>query len=145
MRESTTDEDLLLSLLERSREPWLRRDIGAIIDEAIGAGFGYRTRAPRLPYSEQPGGRERLTAWYDSLDYIRLTPGDTAVLVDGDVAVVHGFFTEDFQHKGGEPQSVTVRFSNTAVKRDGHWVFVWAHRDATPFDDAGRYAPRADP
>lgn len=143
MDESISDEQQLLALLERSREPWIRADLGAIMDRAIGAGFGYRTRAARLPWAEQTDGRGRLQAWYDSLEYIRLIPGDTNVLVDGDVAIVYGTFTEEFQHKGGDPQIITVRFSNTAARRDGEWVFVWAHRDATPFDHEGRYVRRS--
>ena len=81
MSVAPTDEELLLALLERSRQPW----------------------------------------------------------IDGDVAIACGFFTEEFCHKGGEPQVVEVRFSNTAARRDGEWVFVWARCDATPFDHTGRY------
>ena len=141
--EHMTDEAQLLALLEQSRQPWIDGDIDAIIERSIGAGFGYRTRAARLPWAERDDGRERLIAWYDSLEHMRLTPGETNVLVDGDVAIVYGFFTEEFQHKGGEPQVITVRFSNTAARRDGEWRIVWAHRDATPFDDAGRYTARS--
>lgn len=136
---SRTVEEELFALLERSRQPWIDGDVDAIIDGSIGAGFGYRSRTARRPWAEQDGGRDRLVAWYESLEYIRMTPGDTEVVVDGDVAIVYGFFTEEFRHRGGEPQTVEVRFSNTAVRRDGEWVFVWAHRDATPFDDAGRF------
>ena len=139
MSVAPTDEELLLALLERSRQPWIDGDIDAIIDRSIGAGFGYRTRAARQPWAEQDGGRDRLMAWYESLEYIRMIPHDTDVLVDGDVAIVYGFFTEEFCHKGGAPQVVEVRFSNTAARRDGEWAFVWAHRDATPFDHTGRY------
>ena len=142
MSVAPTDEEQLLALLERSRDPWVRGDVDAIIERSIGTGFGYRTRAARLPWADQHEGRERLVAWYDSLEHMRLVPGETSVLVDGDVAIVHGSFTEQFCYKGGEPQEVTVRFSNTAARRDGEWVFIWAHRDATPFDDAGQYAPR---
>jgi hypothetical protein len=139
-----SDKELLMSLLERSRRPWVEGDIDGIISRTIGAGFGYRSQTARLPGSERSGGHERLIAWYDSLDYIRLIPGETAVLVDGDVAVVYGSFTEEFRHKGREPKKVRVRFSNTATKRDGEWIFIWAHRDATPFDEEGRYQPPSE-
>lgn len=139
--EAVNDEEQLLALLERSREPWVGGDVDSIIDRSIGTGFGYRSSAARGPWAERTDGRGRLQAWYDSLEYIRLIPGDTNVFVDEDVAIVYGSFTEEFCHKGSVPRSVTVRFSNTAARRDGEWVFVWAHRDATPFDGAGRYIP----
>lgn len=36
---------------------------------------------------------------------------DAQVQVDGDRAILWGFFTEECQYKGGDPESVRVRFT----------------------------------
>ena len=73
--------------------------------------------------------REILTLWYESLDRYRIDDIEVDCRIDGDVAVLWGFFTEDFQRRGGDPESVRVRSSNVIRRRDGRRESVWNHRD----------------
>lgn len=137
-------EDLVATAIA-SFEPWNRWDVDAILSaSAFGGGaqgFGFRTRDARVdvPTDAQ---REILSSWYESLDRYRIEDIEVDCSIDGEVAVLWGFFTEDFQHKGGHPERVRVRFSNVVRRRDGQWESVWNHRDVQDFTDEGFYLPR---
>ena len=47
----------------------------------------------------------------------------------GNVVVIVGTFTEKFKPKGGELQTIEVRYSMTFAKIDGKWKQVQYHRD----------------
>jgi ketosteroid isomerase-like protein len=74
------------------------------------------------------------------MEYFRITEVDFEVSADGDIGLAWGFFTEEFQPRGGDPERVRVRFTLTA-RRDlfGEWRQLLYHRDAQPFDSDGRY------
>lgn len=97
-----------------------------------GTGFGYRSREPR---AERPQERRvsQVRAFLEALDYFRITIDQIQTSVDGDVGLAWGFFTEEFQRKGGTPQKVSVRFTET-LRRDGQgWRRLLYHRDAQAF------------
>ena len=139
------DLEDLLALHHDAFEPWNAWDVDAILSNdafAGGAqGFGFRTRDARIdvPLDEQ---REILTAWYASLDRYRIVDTEVHGRIDGDLAVVWGFYTEDFKPKGAPAERVRVRFSNVMHRQDGRWVSYWNHRDAQDFDEHGIYRAR---
>jgi hypothetical protein len=133
-----TDKEQVLALFERSRLAWERHDVDALIAIGEGAGFGWRARDARLPLSDtSPERRDALKAVLDAYVYSRFVDVDADVTVDGDTAIIWGFFIEEFQREGQEPEVVRVRFTRLARKRDGEWTYVWGHRDTQPFDDDG--------
>ena len=127
-----SDAEGLIADARASFEPWNDWDIDAILTAtAFGGGaqgFGFRTRDARVDVPTEVQ-REILTFWYESLDRYRIDDIEVDCRIDGDVAVLWGFFTENFQHKGGDPESVRVRFSNVIRRRDGRRESVWNHRD----------------
>jgi hypothetical protein len=140
-----SDAEDLIADARASFEPWNDWDIDAILAAtAFGGGaqgFGFRTRDARVDVPTEVQ-REILTFWYESLDRYRIDDIEVDCRIDGDVAVLWGFFTENFQHKGGDPESVRVRFSNVIRLRDGRWESVWNHRDIQDFTDEGFYISR---
>ncbi len=55
---------------------------------------------------------------------------ETAVRVDGDIAVVTGVFRDRGRDEQGRSYDRRVRFTDTWVKRDGRWL-VWATQGTT--------------
>jgi hypothetical protein len=141
-----TDEEQLRALLRRVSAAWVNQDVDALTTEGGSLrGYGYRVRDARLPAPDPMAGRTTLAAAFQTYEYFRIVDEHVNVLVDGDAAIVWGFFTEEFQNTDQPPEVVRVRFSNAAVKRDGDWKFIWGHRDAQVFDDTGRYVRPAQP
>jgi len=109
--------------------------------QTTGSGFGYRNRAPRAGGRSQEERLLRLRAFFSSKDYFRIELDEIHTAVDGDVGLAWGFFTEDFQVRGQEPEKVQVRFTFT-LKRDADgWRNLLYHRDVQPFDEEGSYIP----
>src|SRR5688500_3802097 len=125
-----TEEEQVRALLERSQEAWENRDVETLIEIGEGAGFGWRARDARLPLKSSPETRAALDAGLRTVGYARIVDVQADVNVDGDTAILWGFFTEEFQRIGGQPQVVRVRFTRVARKNAGHWTYVWGHRDA---------------
>ena len=131
-----TEEEQVLALFERSRAAWEARDVDTMIAMNDGAGFGWRARDARTRLVDSPERRKALETALATYEYARVVDVDVQVQVDGDTAILWGFFTEEFQHKDREPETVRVRFTRVARKRDGEWTYAWGHRDAQPFDRA---------
>lgn len=124
-------------------DAWNNRDIDALVDGGWTRGFGFRTLAPRTEASYTPEMvREILLRFFDSVDYYRVTPGESTVVVDGVIGLIWGFHMEEIKHKGRPPERYRVRSSAT-LKRDalGNWRTILSHRDIQPFDKEGRYIP----
>ena len=135
-----TDEDALRGMIAASSAAWIARDAEALTTSGSSLhGYGYRVRDARTP--DPDAHRAALSVALASYDYFRIVDHDVNVRIDGDTAIVWGSFTEEFQNSGLPPEVVRVRFSNTAVKRNGEWRFIWSHRDAQDFNDDGRYVP----
>jgi hypothetical protein len=93
-------------------------------------GYGYRSKAPRIPSEKLfRAGNKR---FWDSMETFEVMPNyeDVIFRIIGDVGVILGTFTEKFKPKGGELQTIEVRFSMTFAKIDGKWKQVQYHRDA---------------
>jgi hypothetical protein len=71
---------------------------------------------PGQPPEVQRAGLEE---WFGSLDRYRIEDVETKCLIDGDIATVWGFHTEDFQHQDGDPERVRVRYSMVFHRRNG--------------------------
>jgi ketosteroid isomerase-like protein len=84
----------------------------------------------------QRGG---LAAWFGTLERYTIEDIDVSCIVNGDIAMVWGFCTEDFEHRGEAPEHVRVRYSMVRHRRDGDWQLVWNHRDIQEFADDGFY------
>jgi len=79
------------------------------------------------------------------MDYYRVSADELHTDVVGDVGLAWGFYTEEFQRKGGTPERVRARFSNAWQRDASGWHLLTYHRDAQPFDSAGRYLSAAVP
>jgi hypothetical protein len=139
-----SEEEQLAARVRAGLMAYDRWDIDSIVGvHGVGAGlgFGFRTRdvRPVLPTDVQRAG---LKAWFGSLDRYKVEDVETNCSVDGDIATVWGFYTEDFQHHGGDPERVRARYSMVFHRRDGDWQIVWNHRDIQDFSDDGRYLKR---
>ena len=109
-----------------------------------GAGFGYRTKAQRA-FQSRAEELEIINRFLAAVEYYRITIDEVESTVDNGVGLAWGFFTEEFQLKGEEPERVSVRFT-TVLRRDASgWHQIMFHRDAQPFDDNGSYIRRAGP
>jgi hypothetical protein len=136
------DHEEVRALLERSRTAWENRDVDELIAVGEGAGFGWRARDARLPLRDaSPERSDALQAVLNAYEYNRIVDLDADITVEGDTAIIWGFFTEEFKIKGREPEVVRVRFTRIARKRDGAWTYAWGHRDNQSFDGNGRYIP----
>ena len=124
-------------------EVWNTLDPERIMDlYSGGSGFGYRTRAFRSPPSKD-NYRRGLEFWLSTLASYSIKLDEVHALADGDVGVAWGMYHEEFQEKGGEPQVLRGRFSETVTYQEGQWRTLFYHRDMTPFDESGNYiAPR---
>jgi hypothetical protein len=110
-----------------------------------GFGFGYRTRDARPPYPSKEAYLEATRSWLASIVHYRTEIDEIHTGVDGDMGIAWGLYHEEFQTRGGEPEIVRGRFSEV-MKRDGStWSTLFYHRDATPFDSRGVYAPVSKP
>lgn len=126
-------------------EAWNANDVEKIVrTESLigGTGFGYRTRAVRLPSpadSDPAAAAASVKGFFAVFDYFRVKLDEVHTAIDGDIGIAWGYYTEDFQPKGGEPQLVRARFSGTWRREGDRWRQLLYHRDAAPFDDRGRY------
>jgi hypothetical protein len=76
------------------------------------------------------------------MEYYRIRLDELHTSVDGDIGLVWGVHTEEFQIRGRTPEAIRVRFTN-ALRWDGQtWRNLLMHRDAQVFDASGRYIPR---
>jgi hypothetical protein len=125
---------------------WNANDPARIVEaEGIGngvsgAGFGYRARDFRNPRSKEDD-LAALRKFFASLERYRITQEDIHTSVDGNIGLVWGFFTEDFQIRGRAPEKVRVRFTETLKRDTGGWHELLYHRDGQHFDDKGSYIP----
>lgn len=116
-----------------SREIW--RELGW-----SGVGFGFRTFAPRETASDAAFGQQ-FSTFATMMEYYRIRLDALHTRVDGDIGLVWGVHTEEFQVRGRSPEAIRVRFTN-ALRWDGHtWRNLLMHRDAQVFDSSGRYMP----
>lgn len=139
-----SDEQELIDRVRAGFDAWSGWDIESIVGgqgAGAGLGFGFRTRDVR-PAQPADVQRTGLEAWFGSLDRYRIEDVDADCAIDGDIATVWGFYTEDFQHRGGPPERVRARYSMVFHRRNGGWQVVWNHRDIQPFSDDGRYVRR---
>ena len=92
-------------------------------------GYGYRSKAPRKPNEKL--ARVGSKMFWNSMETFEVIPNEESVVfhIVGNVGVVLGTFTEKFKPKGGELQTIEVRFSMTFAKIDGKWKQVQYHRD----------------
>ncbi len=120
---------------------WSSADISTIAAGASFArGFGFRTRAARTRESLPPESVPRiLTAFFDNMDYYRITLDELHVELDGDVGLAWGFFTEDFKQRNQGPEVIRVRFTDTQRWDGNAWRPLLAHRDIQHFGDDDRY------
>ena len=119
-------EKELRATLKRLVKAWNEHDLDTIT-KIIGdsMGYGYRTPAPRLIYN-----RKRNKWFYDSMEIFETIPKDNPIIrVVGNVGIVIGILIEKFKPKGGELQTIEVRFSMTFIRVDGKWKRVLYHRD----------------
>lgn len=136
-----SDEDRVVAQYLASFEAWNDHDVERIFDDAgddVLLGFGFRAQNVRtgVPVEQQ---RQGLKAWFGSLDWYRIEDIEMNCSVDGDIATVWGFFTEDFRHAGQHPERVRVR-SSAVLRRSGdRWQQIWSHRDAQEFEEGGSY------
>jgi hypothetical protein len=77
-----------------------------------------------------------------SLYRYRIEDIDVNCDVQGDIATVRGFYTEDFQHHGADLERVRVRYSMVLQRDADHWQIVWNHRDIQEFTDEGVYVKK---
>lgn len=128
-------------------EAWNEWDVDRIVAQSDGAGgglgFGFRSRDVR-PAASVDDARAFLQAWFGSLERYRIEDIDVGCAVDGDIATVWGFFTEDFMHHGENPERVRVRFSGVLHHRESGWRTVWNHRDIQEFTAEGAYVKKRD-
>lgn len=134
------EADDLLSWWHASIDHWNAGDIEAVVADGTIDGFGFRSRDARVGLTPEVQGAV-LQGWYDSLERYRIKDVDVDCRIDGDTTVLYGFFTEDFQHAGGPPERLRVRFTHVLTRRDGGWEVVWQHRDIQEFTD-GFYVPQ---
>jgi hypothetical protein len=105
-----------------------------------GVGFGFRTFAAREAASEEAFGQQ-LSGFAAMMEYYRIRLDELHTSVDGDIGLVWGVHTEEFQIRGRTPEAIRVRFTN-ALRWDGQtWRNLLMHRDAQVFDASGRYIP----
>jgi hypothetical protein len=124
---------------------WAAADVDAITSGGgSAAGFGFRSLAPRgVDDPEAPYARALLQAFFASFEYYNLELEEIHTAVYDHAVVSWGFHTEDFKHRGREPERYRVRFSMTLLREDdGRLRGVLSHRDIQPFGDEGRYVPR---
>lgn len=136
------DEEVLTQKYLSETDAWNAHDVDRIIEESGGAGaglgFGYRFRDARVGGTVEEQ-RQALTAWFGTVDRFRVDDVDVNCSVDNDIATVWGFFTEDFAHKGQDPERVRVRFSKVLRRVGDRWQPVWSHRDIQEFAEDGFY------
>ena len=129
----TSSEDLekelratIARLLKASKEQDLDTKF-EIQGDAIG--YGYRTKAPRIPNEKLFRAGNKM--FRDSMESFEVIPNyeDVVIRIIGNVGVILGTFTEKFKPKGGELQTIEVRYSMTYAKIDGKWKQVQYHRD----------------
>jgi hypothetical protein len=136
------EEDEIIASIKAGFEPWSAWDINEILDGSGGVGgglgFGFRTRDVRVGGTAEQE-RARLEAWYDSLEHYRIEDVEANCAVNGDIATIWGFYTEDFKHKGQDSERVRVRYSMVQQRQNGRWQFVWNHRDIQDFTNEGFY------
>ena len=137
-----TDEEQITARFTSSLEAWNAWDIERIIEQSDGAGgglgFGFRTRDVR-PAGSVDEARADLEAWFGSLERYRIEDFEINSVVNGDIATVWSFFTEDFKHHGENPERVRVRASAVLHRSQGDWRTVWNHRDIQEFTEDGLY------
>jgi len=136
-------EDELRSVGVINFDAWNNRDIDALIDGGWTRGFGFRSLAPRTEASYNPEVvKEILVRFFDSVDYYRVTPGESTIVVDGEIGLIWGFHTEEIKHRGRPPERYRVRSSAT-LRRDasGNWRTILSHRDIQAFNENGQYIP----
>ena len=123
---------------------WSAGDIEAILSGSTRLGFGYRRLAPRgTSESDVEWSRDQLIRFFESLEYYRARVDEIHTAVHGDVVVVWGLFTEDFKHRGRDPEVYRVRFSSAMFREEGNQLrTVLNHRDIQTFDKRGRYLPQ---
>jgi len=106
-----------------------------------GYGFGYRTRDPRPPHPTKESYLKGLQSWLATLVFYRIVIDELHTVADGDIGLAWGFYHEEFQAHGREPEVHHGRFSEVMKRDASGWRTLFYHRDATPFDDRGIYVP----
>jgi hypothetical protein len=106
-----------------------------------GHGFGYRTRAARPPHPTKESYLKDLQSWLKTLDYYRIVIDELHTAAEDNVGFAWGFYHEEFQARGREPEVHRGRFSEVMKRDSDGWRTLFYHRDATPFDERGMYVP----
>jgi hypothetical protein len=125
---------------------WNEGDLEAISSRSRSrAGFGFRNVAARGTQDPEAGPSPGvLRSFFDSFEYFNVSIDEIHTAVYGDVVVAWGFHTEDFKHRGMDPEVVKVRFSSTVIRgENGQLRTILGHRDIQPFDAEGRYIPQS--
>jgi len=128
-------------------------NVDAILQNAQGAGFGYRTAAVRsMPWAGVDARdvaargvdvrRQAIKQFLDSMEYYHTKFEELYTSVEGDIGLAWGIFVEEFKVKGRPPEKARVRFTETLKKEDVRWRTLLFHRDIQPFDEHGRYLTR---
>jgi hypothetical protein len=129
----TSSEDLekeLRATVERLVKAGRERDLDTKFEiQGDAIGYGYRSKAPRRPNEKLLRIGSKM--FWNSMETFEAIPNEESVVyhIVGNVGVVLGTFTEKFKPKGGELQTIEVRFSMTFAKIDGKWKQVQYHRD----------------
>jgi len=82
-----------------------------------------------------------LQHWLTALDSYTIAIEQIQTAADGDVGMAWGFYREEFQTRGGVRETHRGRFSEVMKCDAKGWRTLFYHRDATPFDSRGVYAP----
>jgi hypothetical protein len=127
----------------KQTDAWTHHDINAIDPGDVNRGFGYRSMALRTSDNRpQDNSKQRLEAFFKTMKYFRVEPGEFHVEVEGNIGLIWGIFIENFQIVGKPPERVRVRFSTTYRRAEnGRWIPLMGHRDIQPFDESGQYIP----
>jgi ketosteroid isomerase-like protein len=102
-------------------------------------GFGFRDLQPRQAERPLPAYKDALKAFFATKDYYRVELNELHTEVNGDVGLAWGFWTEEFNDKGQDPEKVRVRFTMTLKYDSNSWRTLLFHRDIQKFDERGRY------
>ncbi|GAA4792144.1 hypothetical protein GCM10023200_29390 [Actinomycetospora chlora] len=142
---TTNDETAVLDVL-REHQAALRagdaeRAIAVFGEDAARYDLAPPLRRPNLPVEEAAAG---LRAWLATFDGpVTLAFRDPAVLVDGDLAVVHGLTSLTGTPAGAEPFTLWFR-STYALRRTGAtWAIVHQH-ESVPFHMDGSFRAAID-
>ena len=121
----STDEQQLLTLQQHLARAWVEGD-RTFIESVL---------APEWSVTQADGSvRSRRAVLHDAFDarhfvIERMVVDDVAVTVLQDTAIVRGR-TAATGVSGGQRGSVTIRFTDTFIKRSGQWQAIASHASA---------------